>query len=332
MTVLFHDIKRALPGTHVLHRPIGVNFDEILYADDTLLVSQSTRTMNKLLASVEEEGAKYGIRLNKPKCQLLAFGPESAVKFLDGAPVPKTTEAVYLGCRLNNTHNTHVEVKLRIRAAAATLRQAHIFWRNSSATLKFELRAVEAILFAKILYGLESAELTESSLQALDTFQLKCYRKVLHMDTTYINRNNTNAAVFRRVWEVLCGEHTHRRGRCRRAPMPPPPQPLKERYTEAKLKFFLKVVTAPPTDPIHSITFDPCSLTSRTHHPRRVGRPKQKWATESAKEIWYRHHKAHHTLPEPPFDPTCRIQQEIVKGYASDPRLLFPNTFLFTQG
>jgi hypothetical protein len=192
MTVLFHDIKRALPRTFVQHRPRGVEFDEILYADDTVLLSSDTRMMNHFLAAVEREGANYGMFLHKHKCHALKFGPPSAVKFADGTPVTSSPQAQYLGCELNTAHDTYDEVRRRIRIAAGVLRKAHLFWRRSSATRRFKLQAVSAILYSKILHGLEGAELTGRSLQALDTFQVKCLRKVLHMDTTYVTRANTN--------------------------------------------------------------------------------------------------------------------------------------------
>ena len=37
-------------------------FDEVLYADDTICTTTDTRAMNKLLAAIETEGEKYGLK------------------------------------------------------------------------------------------------------------------------------------------------------------------------------------------------------------------------------------------------------------------------------
>ena len=37
-----------------------ISFMEILHADDTLLITKNTRTMNRLLHAVEEESQYYG--------------------------------------------------------------------------------------------------------------------------------------------------------------------------------------------------------------------------------------------------------------------------------
>ena len=49
------------------------------------------------------------------------------------------------------------------------------------------------------IYGLESAQLIPSVLKKLETFQLKVLRKILKIDTTYINRVNSNSSVFNRI-------------------------------------------------------------------------------------------------------------------------------------
>ena len=39
--------------------------------------------MNRVLRLIEEEGALYGMRLNKDKCEYLCFGLEAVVRFKD---------------------------------------------------------------------------------------------------------------------------------------------------------------------------------------------------------------------------------------------------------
>ena len=84
MTVMFSDIHDGDQQNLLKHRIMGTNYDEVLYADDTICVSTDTRAMNKFLASIEEEGAKYGMRLNKGKCEMLNVGRTSNVHFRDG--------------------------------------------------------------------------------------------------------------------------------------------------------------------------------------------------------------------------------------------------------
>ena len=67
MSVLFWDVKNNERLTRNLeeNRIPGTNFDEILYADDTLIISQDTRTLNLFIETLQKEGENIGLQLNK---------------------------------------------------------------------------------------------------------------------------------------------------------------------------------------------------------------------------------------------------------------------------
>jgi hypothetical protein len=43
----------------------------VLYADDTIIFSESAEALEELLAEIEREGEKYGMKLNKKKCEAM---------------------------------------------------------------------------------------------------------------------------------------------------------------------------------------------------------------------------------------------------------------------
>ena len=75
MTVMFNEIKKDVGPILTQNRIAGFNFDEIMYADDTICISTDTKTLNKFLAAIEERGKEYGLKLNKGKCELLTNQP-----------------------------------------------------------------------------------------------------------------------------------------------------------------------------------------------------------------------------------------------------------------
>ena len=210
--------------------------------------------------------------LNKGKCELLRFGGRAKVVFRNKAPVKEVSKAKYLGCILSLDNNVVNEVRGRIREAMATLKKMHIYWRHSNCNLKHKLMVTQSILFSKVLFGLESAELTVGALKSLDTFHLKCLRKILKMKTTYVERNNTNDEVYRRANALLRDKEKISK--------------LSHIYLDRKQRFFCQVATAHQNDPIRSITFQGNTTQPRVHHPRRIGRPKIKWAHTEAKKQW----------------------------------------------
>ncbi len=114
MSVMFADIRsehhRRLASGKLDH----LLFMEILYADDTLLISKNTRTMNILLHAVETESAYYGLKLNQSKCAVVNTNGNNMVRFKDGTPV------TYLGGIITREARGHVEVEQRIAATMAT--------------------------------------------------------------------------------------------------------------------------------------------------------------------------------------------------------------------
>ena len=82
MTVLFNDIQRLHTPIHTqfMHRIKGAHFDEVLYAHDTICISQNEAAIERKLRAIEKEGFKYGMKLNKTKCEILHFGNIRTIK------------------------------------------------------------------------------------------------------------------------------------------------------------------------------------------------------------------------------------------------------------
>ena len=77
----------------------------------------------------------------------------------------------------------------------------------------FKFQVLNAIIRTKRLYGLDSAQLSNLIMNKFDTFQLEGPMKILRMQTTYVNRGNTNAGVIETaniLMESAGNTQTHR--------------------------------------------------------------------------------------------------------------------------
>lgn len=106
MTVLFKDLHADDHLGTIRHRQANCNMDEVLYADDTILISPDTRTINKYLAELEQAAILYRL-----------------IYFEDGTKVKKVEEALYLGVTLNKTLDINTEVRKIIKQTMET-------WKN----------------------------------------------------------------------------------------------------------------------------------------------------------------------------------------------------------
>ena len=141
-SVLFKDMHRS-DHLHLWHqRPDNANFDEISYADDTIIVGTDSRRLNADLAELETAAELYGLRLNKKKCVLLAMYHAPDVRFKDGTKVKKVEEALYLGVQLSDSMDMTKEINMRIRSTMSTWKALGEFWKHGNVSLRKKVSSV----------------------------------------------------------------------------------------------------------------------------------------------------------------------------------------------
>ena len=104
MTVMFDDINRE---TNLESgRLQGLSFTELLYADDTALLTNNVNAMNRLLSSIEGHAHYYGLNFNKGKCVAMCYNMGTQLpKFANGTKLSTAEETKYLGATISRTHN-----------------------------------------------------------------------------------------------------------------------------------------------------------------------------------------------------------------------------------
>ena len=65
-------------------RIFGRNINNLRYADDTTLMTESEEELKSLLMKVKVESEKVGFKLNIQKTKIMSFGPISSVQSLSG--------------------------------------------------------------------------------------------------------------------------------------------------------------------------------------------------------------------------------------------------------
>ena len=64
-------LEEAQAGIKIARR----NINNLRYADDTTLMSESEEKVKSLLMKLKEESEKVGLKLNIQKTKIMAFGP-----------------------------------------------------------------------------------------------------------------------------------------------------------------------------------------------------------------------------------------------------------------
>ena len=135
---------------------------------------------------------------------------------------------------------------------------------------------------------------------------MKGLRKILKMTTTYIDRANTNKAVYEKANEAMNPTGSRK-----------PIKRFSEAYADAKAKRAARLVATDRADPMREISFKR-GLQAWTHARRRVGAPKAKWATNAIALVWDRvRESAAPELRTSEYNPHSQAQERVILEQAA---------------
>ena len=77
----------------------GRNINNLRYADDTTLMTESEEELKSPLMKVKEESKKVGLKLNIQKMKIMASGPITSWQ-IDGETMETVTDFIFLGSRI----------------------------------------------------------------------------------------------------------------------------------------------------------------------------------------------------------------------------------------
>ena len=77
----------------------GRNINNLRYADDTTLVTESEEELKSLLFKVKEESEKVGLKLNIQKTKIMACGPITSWQ-IDEEALKTVTDFIFFGSKI----------------------------------------------------------------------------------------------------------------------------------------------------------------------------------------------------------------------------------------
>jgi hypothetical protein len=149
-----------------------------LYADDTVILGKSKKHVQTILHQIGNESARYGLYLNTNKCIHLNFAERGRIKHKSGDNVPQEGNAKYLGAGINKKGKTQKEVNTRIAETMMVWNKLHVYTRNTNCSNKQQMTVLEAIIRSRLVYGLETVQLTQAQISRINANQLKGIRKL----------------------------------------------------------------------------------------------------------------------------------------------------------
>ena len=91
----------------------GRNINNLRYADDTTLMTESKEELKSLLMKVKEESGKVGLKLNIQKMKIMASSSVTSQQ-IDGQTVETVRDFIFLGSKITADGDFSHEIKRRL--------------------------------------------------------------------------------------------------------------------------------------------------------------------------------------------------------------------------
>ena len=99
-------LEEAQAGIKIARR----NINNLRYADDTTLITESEEELKSLLMKVKEESEKVGLKLNVQKIKIMASGPITSWQ-IDGETVETVSDFIFWDSKITANDDCSREIK-----------------------------------------------------------------------------------------------------------------------------------------------------------------------------------------------------------------------------
>ena len=167
----------------------GRNINNLIYADDTTLMTESEE-LKSLLMKVKEESEKVGLKLNIQKTKIMAFGPITSWQ-IDGETMETVKNFTFWSSKITAVSDCSHEIKRPLLLGRKAMTNLDSLLKSREITLPTKVHVVKAIVFLVVMYGCESWTIKKAEHQRIDAFELWCWRRLLRVPWTARRSNQS---------------------------------------------------------------------------------------------------------------------------------------------
>ena len=189
--------ERSIEGVHLHTRSDGKLFNlarlraktkvrtvlirEMLFADDAALSSHTEEDLQRLMDRFSHACREFGLTISIKKTNVMGQDVPSppAIRF-DNEELEVSDHFTYLDSTITSNLSLDAELDKRIAKASAVMAQlSKRVWTNKQLTLNTKLKVCQACVLSSLLYGSESCTTYVRQENRLESFHIRCLRRIL---------------------------------------------------------------------------------------------------------------------------------------------------------
>ena len=148
----------------------GRNTNNLSYADDTTLMTESEELTN-LLMTVKEDSENVGLKLNIQKTKIMASGPITSWQ-IDREIMETVRDFILSGSKITADGDCSHEIKKCLLLGRKVMTNLDSILKNRGISLPTKVRLVKATVFPVVTYGCESWTIKKAEHQRIDAFEV----------------------------------------------------------------------------------------------------------------------------------------------------------------
>lgn len=196
-------MKDALDECDIGVKINGLIVNNIRYADDTVLLAESSLDLQKLIDSIVLSSEKWNLKINHKKTKVMLFSRSAMHETIElkcnGQDLKQTSEFRYLGRLFHCNNKDIVEVKSRVGQAKNVFMKFNKLLTESKLKISTRVRFLKCYVWSVFLYACEAWTLTACSIRTINAFEMWCYRRIMKVSW---NAYRSNTQVLKRCGQV----------------------------------------------------------------------------------------------------------------------------------
>ena len=166
------------------------NINNLRYADDTTLMTESEEELKSLLMKVKVESKNIGLKLKIQKAKIMASSPIISWE-IDGETAETVSDFILGGSKITADGDCSHEIKRRLLFGRKVMTNLDSIFKSRDITLPAKVHLVKAMVFPVVTYGCESWTIKKGECRRIDAFELWCWRRLLRVPWTARRSNQS---------------------------------------------------------------------------------------------------------------------------------------------
>ena len=185
----------------------GENVNNIRYADDTTLITDSQEKLQNLIDALDRESQEKGLNINKRKTKVMVItkdeqSPKIEMK-INNHVIEQVDQFNYLGSLVTYDGRSEEEIRRRIILSKNAYSKVRNLVTNTKISIEIRKRFINCYVWSVLLYGCETWTIGKEDEQRIQAMEMWLYRRMLKVAWTEKKTNEEVLAMANADREIL---------------------------------------------------------------------------------------------------------------------------------